>query len=87
MPLNLADVISLTTQGFLTCHKTLPNRVDCFTSPEKKVVLRIFIALKIHHPRPYLNPRTLGSKGNHANHYTNEDDVKTRRNTGILWKR
>jgi hypothetical protein len=31
-----------------------------FTSPPKELVLRIFITLKIHRPRPGLNPRTLG---------------------------
>jgi hypothetical protein len=33
---------------------------DGFTSPPKESVLRIFIAIKIHSPRPGLNPRTLG---------------------------
>ncbi|KDR12752.1 hypothetical protein L798_13056 [Zootermopsis nevadensis] len=31
-----------------------------FASPPKEVVLRIFIILKIHRPRPCLNLRTLG---------------------------
>jgi hypothetical protein len=33
-------------KGFLTCLKILRHGVDAFTSPPKKVVLLIFIALK-----------------------------------------
>jgi hypothetical protein len=34
----------------------LRHGTDGFTSPPKEVVLRIFITLKIHRPRPGLNP-------------------------------
>jgi hypothetical protein len=43
----------------LTCLKILRHGADGFTSPPKEVVLRIFIALKIHRFRPGLNPLTL----------------------------
>jgi hypothetical protein len=38
----------------------LRHGTDGFTSPPKEGVLRILSPLKIHHPRPGLNPRTLG---------------------------
>jgi hypothetical protein len=38
----------------------LRHGTDGFTSPPKEVVLWIFITLKIHRPRPGLNPQTLG---------------------------
>jgi hypothetical protein len=44
-----------TPQGWLTCRKILRR----FTSPPNKIALRILSALKIHHPRPGLNPQTL----------------------------
>jgi hypothetical protein len=49
-----------TMQVSLTCRKLLRHGAGDFTSPPKKGVLKIFIALKIHRPRPGLNPRTLG---------------------------
>jgi hypothetical protein len=49
----------------------LRHGADGFTSPPKEGVLRIFITLKFHRPRPGLN---LGSSGKHANHYTTEGD-------------
>jgi hypothetical protein len=48
------------TAGILTSRKILWHGADRFTSFPKKGVLRIFIALKIHRPRPGLNSRTLG---------------------------
>jgi hypothetical protein len=39
---------------------SLRHGTDGFTSPPKKVVLQLLIALKIHRPRLGLNPRTLG---------------------------
>jgi hypothetical protein len=39
-------------------HKILRYGADGFTSPSKDVELRILIALEIHRPGPYLNPRT-----------------------------
>jgi hypothetical protein len=50
----------------------LRHGTDGFTSPPKEVVLRIFITLK--------NPSTsanLGSSGEHANHYSTEDDINS----------
>jgi hypothetical protein len=58
-------------QGFLTCRKTYDNGADAFTSPPKEVVLRIFIALKIHRPAT-LDPSNFVSSGRYANHYTTE---------------
>jgi hypothetical protein len=54
-----AKYLCHTPQGSWTCRKILRHGADSFTSPQKKVVLRIFIALKIHRPRPGLNPRML----------------------------
>jgi hypothetical protein len=48
-----------TPQGSLTCRKILRRGANGFTSPPKEVVLWAFIVLKIHRPRPGLNPRTL----------------------------
>jgi hypothetical protein len=56
---NLADAESVTRQWFLICRIILRRGASGFTSPPKEDVLRIFIALK-NHPRPGLNPRTLG---------------------------
>jgi hypothetical protein len=47
-----------TWKGFWTC-KILRYETDGFASPPKEGVLRIFIALKIHRPRPGLSLRTL----------------------------
>jgi hypothetical protein len=41
------------------CRKMLRHGIDGFTSPPKEVVLRILSPLKIHRPRPDLNPRAL----------------------------
>jgi hypothetical protein len=49
----------LNSKGSLTCRKISQHGVDVFTFPTNEVVLRIFIAPKIHHPRPGLNPRPL----------------------------
>jgi hypothetical protein len=48
-----------TPQGSLTCRKILRRGANGFISPPKEVVLWAFIVLKIHRPRPGLNPRTL----------------------------
>jgi hypothetical protein len=59
--LDLSDeVFCHTPQGYLTFRKILRRRADGFTSPPKKVVVRIFIALENHSPQPSLNPQTLG---------------------------
>jgi hypothetical protein len=44
----------------------LRHGTDGFTSPPKEGVLRIFFALKIRRLRPGANPRTKGTKGQHA---------------------
>jgi len=44
----------------------LRHGTDCFTSPPKEGVLRIFSPLKIRRLRPGLNLRHLGTKGQHA---------------------
>jgi len=44
----------------------LRHGTDGFTSPPKEGVLRIFSPLKIRRLRPGLNPRTWGTKGQHA---------------------
>jgi hypothetical protein len=45
----------------------LRHKADCFTSPPKKVVLRIFIApLNTHGSRVGLEPATFGPRGKHA---------------------
>jgi hypothetical protein len=44
----------------LTCRKILRHGAFCFTSPPKKVLLRIFIAFKTPSHRPGLNQRTFG---------------------------
>jgi hypothetical protein len=49
-------------KGSLTCHKILRQGADGFTSPPKKVVLRILSPLKIHRSRPGLKTHILGRK-------------------------
>jgi hypothetical protein len=53
----------------LTCHKILWHGTDGFTSSPKKVVLRIFICLKIHCSWPGLNPQILGQMDLRYKHY------------------
>jgi hypothetical protein len=48
------------SKGSLTCRKILQHETDGFTPPPLKEGLLIFILLKVHRPRPGLNPRTLG---------------------------
>jgi hypothetical protein len=59
-------------KGFLTCRKFLRHGTDGLSFPPKEVRQRIFIALKNPSPRPGLNSWTVGSNGNHVNHYTTE---------------
>jgi hypothetical protein len=47
---------------------------DGFTSPPKKVVLRIIIAIKNRQSSAGFEAANLGSNGNHANNYTTEAD-------------
>jgi hypothetical protein len=44
----------------------LRHGTDCFTFPLKECVLRIFVAQKIRRLRLGANPRTWGTKGQHA---------------------
>jgi hypothetical protein len=44
-------------QVIFTRHKILEHGANSFTSPPKEGVLRIFVALKNHSPRPTLNPQ------------------------------
>jgi hypothetical protein len=53
------QVSLFTTLGFFTCCKILHGDYSFISSP-KKVVLRTFSPLKIHHPQPGLNLRTSG---------------------------
>jgi hypothetical protein len=55
-----AKYLCHTPQGSLTCRKLERHGADSFTSPPKEVVLRILSPLKIHRPRPGLNPRNFG---------------------------
>jgi hypothetical protein len=58
--INFACEISLShSEGIFICCKILRHEADGFTSPPD-VIIRICFALKIHRPRPGLNPRTLG---------------------------
>jgi hypothetical protein len=49
------------TNMSLTCREILRHGTASSNSPLKEVVLRIFMAIKIHRPRPALNPQTLGT--------------------------
>jgi hypothetical protein len=52
MSLNLADEVSLSySAGIFNMPQNLPYEANGFDSPPKEVVLRIFVALKIHRPR------------------------------------
>jgi hypothetical protein len=57
--LSLSCISVHTSNWHLTCRKILRHGADGFTSPQKEDVLRILSPLKIHCPRPGLNPRTL----------------------------
>jgi hypothetical protein len=60
--MNLVFEVSLfiLRSDFFTCRKILRHGADGFTSPLKKGVLRIPIAIKNPLSRPGLNTRTLG---------------------------
>jgi hypothetical protein len=51
------------------------NGADGFTSPPKKVVLLIFIALKKPSPSAGFEPANLVSNGERDKHYTTESDI------------
>jgi hypothetical protein len=63
-----------TLKGFLTCRKVLHHVSEGFTSPPKKVALRIFISPKIPSPSVVIGLANLGSNGKHASHYITEHD-------------
>jgi hypothetical protein len=60
-------------KGSLTYNRILWHGANGFPSPPQKVVLRIFIAFKIH-LWPSFEPTNLGSNGKHNNHYTTKKD-------------
>jgi hypothetical protein len=57
----MAKYLCHSTYGTLIRRKVLRHGDDGFIFTPKEVVLRIFIALKIHRSRPGLNPRSLDS--------------------------
>jgi hypothetical protein len=60
MILALRSIFFHASKGSLTCCKVLRYGADGFSSTLRESVLRIFIALKIHHPLPILNRQILG---------------------------
>jgi hypothetical protein len=54
----------------------LRNGTDGFTSPPKKDVLRLYIALKNPSPSAGFEPANLESNIKHANHCTTKDDER-----------
>jgi hypothetical protein len=61
-------------KSYLTCRKILQHGADGFTSRPKKVMLRIFIALKNTSLSAGFEPLYPGSNGKHDNLYTTNDD-------------
>jgi hypothetical protein len=55
----LRSIFVYTSQVIFKCRKMLRHAASGFAPPLKKIVMRIFIALKNQSPRPGLNPRTL----------------------------
>jgi hypothetical protein len=55
-----AKYVCHTPQGSLACRKILRHGTDGFTSLRRKSCCGFLSPLKIHRPRPSLNPRTLG---------------------------
>jgi hypothetical protein len=55
----LVKYLCHTPQGSLKCRKVLRHETDDFTSLPKEVVLRILSPIRIHRPRPGLNPRAI----------------------------
>jgi hypothetical protein len=49
-----------TSKGALTCREMLRYGADGFTPIQRKAFCEFLSPLKIHRPRPGLNPRTLG---------------------------
>jgi hypothetical protein len=68
------SILVHTWKGFLTCRKILRHGVSGFSFPSKKVMLRIFIALKHPSPPARFEPAKPGSNGKHASYHTTEDD-------------
>jgi hypothetical protein len=62
-------------RGSLICRKILRHFADAFACLPQEVVLRIFIVLKIHLPRPGPNPRTLGPMASTITTRTLEADL------------
>jgi hypothetical protein len=73
MNLALRSIFIHTSKGCLTCRKILQHGADGFTSPPKKGLLRIFIALNPSSSAG-IETANLGSNGKHASHCTKEND-------------
>jgi hypothetical protein len=58
----------MAAEFYLRNISILRHGTDGFTSPPKKVLLRIFITLKNPSPSVGIEPANLGSSGEHANH-------------------
>jgi hypothetical protein len=61
-------------KGSLTCRKILRHGADGFTSPPRKVVLRIFIPLDNPSLSAEFEPADSGYNCRHDNHSTTEND-------------
>jgi hypothetical protein len=57
-----------TMHGSLTCHTVFRNWASGFTSPQKEVILRVFIVMKSPSSSAGYESANLGSHGKHANH-------------------
>jgi hypothetical protein len=75
-PLNFTYQYLSYLKGYLTYHKILQHGADCFTSPPKEVVLRIYIALKYPSLSAWKEPGNLGSNCKHDDHYTTDNDLE-----------
>jgi hypothetical protein len=66
MPMNLADEVSLSySQGFLTCRIKFYDMESTTSLPlRRKLCCGFLSTLKIHRPRPGLNPRAVGRMAN-----------------------
>jgi hypothetical protein len=63
--MNFADGVSVSYFAcFFDMLQNITTRADGFTSSPKEVMRLILSPLKVHSPRPGLNPRTLGPVAN-----------------------
>jgi hypothetical protein len=70
----LAKYLCHTPQGYLTYLKILRDGDYGFISPPKKVVLRIFIALRSPSSSAWFEPANIGPSDKHGSHETAEND-------------